>query len=179
MVDISINLKKKGAITAIRKLYKGQDKMFHDLMLKLGRRGQKEIRNQINIWTTNSGFNLPHNTTPSLAQSFILDRLTVSGNVGRISISSDSPYAAYHNTGGIIYGKPFLAIPGARAMAFFNNPPVDKEDLTSQGNFLIKKAKITPKSYLFAAEQELRNKIPNLVHTVIRTDWGAYFHKAS
>ena len=179
MVDISINLKEKGAITALRKLYKGQDKMFHDLMIKLGRRGQKEIRNQINIWTTNSGHNLSHNTKPTLAKSFILDRLTVSGNVGRISISSDSPYAAIHNTGGIIYGKPFLAIPGPRAMAFFNDPPVEQEDLTSQGNFLIKKAKITPKNYLFAAEQELRNSIPSIVRTVIRTDWGAYFHKSS
>ena len=171
MVDISINLKKKGAITAIRKLYKGQDKMFNDLMLKLGRRGQKEIRNQINIWTTNSGFNLPHNTTPSLAKSFILDRLTVSGNVGRISISSDSPYAAIHNWGGTIHGKPFLAIPGARAMAFFNNPPVDKEDLTSQGNFLIKRAKIRPKLYMLWAQRELQLAIPSITTRVIRESW--------
>ena len=171
-MDIKVDLTKRGAIKDLKKLYAGRDARFKDLMIALGRVGVIEIRKQIKLWTAASNTGL---STGALSESFKLESLTISGKVGRVVIGSDSAYAHIHNVGGTIYGKPYLAIPGPRAIKFFTGKkgydPVTPKDLTSQGNFLIKQAVITPKNYMFNAEKILRSTIPEIARITIRTAW--------
>ena len=170
-MDIKVDLTKRGAIKRLEKLYAGRDARFKDLMVALGRTGQSEIRKQIKLWTTASNTGL---STGALSESFKLESLTISGKVGRVVIGSDSAYALIHNAGGTIYGKPYLAIPGPRAIKFFkgSDPVTIANKLTSQGNFLIKQAVITPKNYMFNAEKILRSTVPEIARITIRNAWA-------
>ena len=174
------SVKNKSAIAALRKTLQGQDKAFAELLLSIGREGQKEIRKQIGIWVaaSNSGLG-SKGAQGDLAMSFKLSDLSVSGSVGRITISSDSVYAAIHNTGGVIEGTPLLSIPGKDAIKFFKNPQITQKDLSSQGNFLIKRAVIKPKNYLFNAQREIEQNIPKVARAIVRTDWAKYFTRTT
>ena len=174
-MPVAIALKNVGALASLKNLLSAQEKLTADFMVKLGELAQAEIRHQIDVWVSSSQ---PRLSTGNLAKSFYLDRLSVSGNVGRIRVSSDAPYAAIHNEGGIIQGK-IMAVPGTLALKFFTGrkglKPITPKDLTSQNKFIITRAEITPKRYLFSAQRNLETQLPSKAQTIVQTDWSASY----
>jgi phage gpG-like protein len=174
-MPVVIDLKNTSGIQAMQRLLSAQEKLTADLMLRLGKQAQAEIKHQIDTWVSSTQ---PRLSTGELAKSFYLEKLSVSGNVGRIRISSDSPYAAIHNYGGIIQGK-IMAVPGNRALRFFTGrkakKPITQKDLTNQNKFIITRAEIRAKKYLFSAQHNLRSQLPSQAQTALKTEWGTTY----